>query len=171
MNYMENVTELLAHAQTVDTRRSSPQFNTKLLLTRLHSLLLHDCMSSVISPLPTADLDPEVQYSRRLFSGKQTPEYRKIQDNYATLSKTLTCHVLPNDLANKLFAAHLIGEGLKWKANSDNVDDAVRINCLLTAVHAQIELNCTVFQKFVEILQSYVQLEELLKLLMSKSQT
>ena len=25
MNYTENVTELLVHAQTVDTRRSSPQ--------------------------------------------------------------------------------------------------------------------------------------------------
>ena len=30
MNYTENVTELLAHARTVDTRRSSPQLPSAL---------------------------------------------------------------------------------------------------------------------------------------------
>lgn len=118
--------------------------------------------------LSTDSLDPDIQTSGKLVSGKQTQEYNKIQENCAILSRTLANHVPPNDLANKLFAAQLIGEDLKRQANRGNVDEVVRIDNLLAAVHNQIELNCTVFQKFIEILQDYDQLEELLKLLMNK---
>ena len=113
-------------------------------------------------------MNPKVQTNEKLMSGKQTPEYSKVQENYAMLSKTLANLVPPNDLANKLFAAHLIGEDLKQQASNDNVNKTARIDNLLAAVHNQIELNCTVFQKFIEILQDYDQLEELLKLLRSK---
>ena len=98
-------------------------------------------------------------------SGKQTPEYKKIQENYDKLSSTLARHVLPGDLANKLFAAHLIGEELKQESNREIVGETTRINNLLAAVHNQIELNCKTFQKFIKILEDYDQLTELLKLL------
>ena len=101
----------------------------------------------------------------KLMSGKQTPEYKKIQENYDKLSSTLVHQVLPGDLANKLFAAHLISEDLMRQANREIVDEAVRINNLLAAVHNQIELNCKMFQKFIKILEDYDQLTELLKLL------
>lgn len=68
----------------------------------------------------------------------------------------------PNGLANKLFTANFIGDDLKRKAYNENVDEAVRIDKLLAAVHNQIESNCKVFQKFVEILEGYDDLEELI---------
>ena len=104
----------------------------------------------------------------KLMPGKQTPEYNKIQENYDKLSSTLVHQVLPGDLANKLFAAHLISEDLMRQANSTNVDEAIRTNHLLTAVLNQIELNSKTFQKFINILEDYDQLTELLKLLKSK---
>ena len=88
-------------------------------------------------------------------SGKQTREYKKIQDNYATLSSTLTDQVPPGDLGNRLFEAHLIGGGLKRAANRQITDEAVRINDLLAAVHNQIELNLENFYKFIKILEEY----------------
>ena len=101
-------------------------------------------------------------------SGKQTREYEKIQDNYATLSSTLTDQVPPADLGNKLFQAHLIGGDLKRAANKELADEAVRVNKLLSAVHNQIELNSQNFYKFIKILKDYKQLEELMKLLECK---
>jgi len=107
-------------------------------------------------------------YSKKFMSGKQTPEYKRIQENYDKLSSTLTHHVPPRDLANKLFTAQLIGENLMQQANRDIVDEAVRINSLLAAVLNQIELNCNTFHKFINILEDYDQLKELLKLLKSE---
>lgn len=98
-------------------------------------------------------------------SGKQTREYEKIQDNYATLS---TDQVPPGDLGNKLFQAHLIGGDLNRAANREVTDEAVRVNKLLSAVHNQIELNSQNFYKFIKILKDYKQLEELMKLLECK---
>ena len=100
--------------------------------------------------------------------GKQTREYKKIQDNYATLSSTLTDQVSPGDLGNKLFEAHLIGVDLRRAANYELTDEAVRINKLLAAVHNQIELNSENFHKFIKILEDYKQLEHLMKLLECK---
>ena len=101
-------------------------------------------------------------------SGKQTREYKKIQENYATLSSTLTNQVPPGDLGNKLFQAHLIGGDLNRAANKELTDEAVRVNKLLSAVHNQIELNSENFYKFIEILKDYKQLKELMKLLECK---
>ena len=101
-------------------------------------------------------------------AGKQTREYKKIQDNYAKLSSTLTDQVSPRDLGNKLFEAHLIGRDLKRAANRELTDEAVRIDKLLAAVHNQIELNSENFYKFIKILEDYKQLEELVKLLECK---
>ena len=101
-------------------------------------------------------------------SGKQTREYKKIQDNYARLCSTLTEHVRPGDLGNKLFEAHLIGEDLKRAANRQIADEYARINDLLSAVHNQIELNSENFYKFIKILKEYKQLKELIKLLECK---
>ena len=97
--------------------------------------------------------------TRKLDSGTQTPEYIKFQDNYDTLSRTLRNHVAPNVLANKLFSAHLIGEDLKQQVNNNYMDEAVRIDKLLAAVHDKIRSNCKVFQKFVKILEDYDHLE------------
>ena len=108
------------------------------------------------------------RHREKLMSGKQTLEYKKIQENYDKLSSTFARHVLPGDLANKLFAAHLIGEELKQESNREIVGETTRINNLLAAVHNQIELNCKTFQKFIKILEDYDQLTELLKLLMGK---
>ena len=118
--------------------------------------------------LTTGTLDPEIQTSRKLVSGKHTREYINIQKTYDLLSRTLVCHVPPNGLANKLFAARLIGEDLRQESNRENIGVTTRINNLLAAMHNQIELNCSVFQKFIEILQNYDQLEEILKILMGK---
>ena len=107
-------------------------------------------------------------YSKKFMSGKPTPEYKKIQENYDKLSSTLAHHVPPGDLANKLFAAHLIGEELKQESNREIVGQTTRINNLLAAVHNQIELNHKTFHKFINILEEYDQLKELLKLLKSK---
>ena len=101
-------------------------------------------------------------------SGKRTPEYRKIQDNYANICSTLTDHVPPGDLGNKLFQAKLIGKELKRAAARAIVDEEERINKLLAAVHNQIELNSFNFYKFIEILEDYTELEELLKELRCK---
>ena len=90
------------------------------------------------------------------------------QENYDKISSTLIDLVAPNDLANKLYSAKLIGWNLKRQANRSIVDEAEHIGKLLSAVHNQIELNCTVYQKFIEILEDYSQLEELLKSLKSK---
>ena len=72
------------------------------------------------------------------------------------------------DLANKLFAAQLIVEGVKSRANNANLGKKERINNLLSAVHDQIQVNPGVYQKFIEILEGYSELEELLKLLNCK---
>ena len=96
-------------------------------------------------------------------SGKQPPEYRKIQDKYADLCNTLTDHVPPGDLANKLFQAKLIGKELQRTAAREIVDEKERINKLLAAVHNQIELKSANFYKFIKILEEYTELEELLK--------
>jgi len=101
-------------------------------------------------------------------SGKRTPEYRKIQDNYAKICSTLTDHVSPGDLGNKLFQDKLIGKELKRAAARAIVDEEERINKLLAAVHNQIELKSANFYKFIEILEEYVELEELLKELRCK---
>ena len=101
-------------------------------------------------------------------SGKHTPEYKKIQDNYATLSTTLINQVSPGDLGNKLFEAHLIGEDLRRAANKEHTDQAVQINQLLAAVHNQIELNSENFYTFIKILKDYKQLKDLMKLLECK---
>ena len=101
-------------------------------------------------------------------SGKRTPEYRKIQDNYANICSTLTDHVPPGDLGNKLFQAKLIGKELKRAAARAIVDEEERINKLLAAVHNQIELKSANFYKFIEILEEYMELEELLKELRCK---
>ena len=98
-------------------------------------------------------------------SGKQTREYKKIQDNYATLASTLTNQVSPGDLGNKLFQAHLIGEDFRHTASNEALCQARRINKLLAAVHNQIELNSENFYKFIKILKDYKQLKELIKLL------
>jgi len=89
-------------------------------------------------------------------------------ENYDKISSTLINLVAPNDLANKLYSAKLIGWNLKRQANRNIVDEAERIGKLLSAVHNQIELNCTAFQKFIKILEDYSELEELLKLLNCK---
>jgi len=96
-------------------------------------------------------------------SGKRTLEYRKIRDNYANLCSTLTDHVPPGDLGNKLFQAKLIGKESKRAAARGVVDEEERINKLLAAVHNQIELKSANFYKFIEILEEYTELEELLK--------
>ena len=101
-------------------------------------------------------------------SGTRTPEYRKIQDNYANICSTLTAHVLQGDLANKLFTAKLIGNELKRAAGWGIVDEGERINKLLAAVHNQIKLNSSNFYKFIAILEEYTELEELLKELRCK---
>ena len=101
-------------------------------------------------------------------AGKQTREYKKIQDNYAKLSSTLTDQVSPGDLGNRLFEAHLIGGDLKRAANREVTDEAVRINKLLAAVHNQIELNSENFNKFIKILEDYEQLKDLIKLMECK---
>ena len=101
--------------------------------------------------------------SYRENNGKQTPEYRKFQNNFDMLSKTLINHVPPSDLASKLFAANLIGGELNRKANREIVDEAERINSLLAAVHNQIELYRYNFQKFITILKGYRPLTELIK--------
>ena len=103
-----------------------------------------------------------------MVSGTRTPEYSVFQDYYATISTTLTELVTPNDLANRLYAAHLIGVNFKRKANKNILDERDRIETLLTAVHNQIGLNYTAYQKFIDILCDYEQLEELLKSLKSK---
>ena len=101
-------------------------------------------------------------------SGKRTPEYRKIQDNYANICSTLTAHVPPGDLGNKLFSVSLIGDETKRAANREIVDEGQRINKLLAAVHSQIELKSANFNKFIEILEEYLELKELLKKLRCK---
>jgi len=101
-------------------------------------------------------------------SGKRTPEYRKIQDNYANICSTLTDHVPPGDLGNKLFSVSLIGDETKRAANREIVDEGQRINKLLAAVHSQIELNSSNFNKFIKILEEYTELKELLKKLRCK---
>jgi len=101
-------------------------------------------------------------------SGKRTPEYHKIQDNYANICSTLTDHVPPVDLGNKLFQAKLIGKELQRAANRGIVDEGERINKLLAAVHNQIELNSSNFYKFIKILEEYMELKELLKKLRCK---
>jgi len=88
-------------------------------------------------------------------SGKRTPQYRKIQDNYANICSTLTAHVPPGDLGNKLFQAKLIGKELKRAAARAIVDEEERINKLLAAVHNQIELKSANFYTFIEILEEY----------------
>ena len=90
------------------------------------------------------------------------------QENYDKISSTLIDLVAPNDLANRLYSAKLIGGYLKRQANRKNDDEAECIDKLLNAVHNQIELSCTAFQKFINILEDYSELEELLKLLKSK---
>ena len=115
--------------------------------------------------LTTGTPHSKIQASRK---GKQTPEYVVFQENYDKISSTLIDLVAPNDLANKLYSAKLIGWNLKRQANRSMVDEAEQIGKLLSAVHNQIELNCTVYQKFIEILEDYSQLEELLKSLKSK---
>ena len=90
------------------------------------------------------------------------------QENYDKISSTLIDLVAPNDLANKLYSAKLIGGNPKRQANRNIVDEAERMGKLLSAVHNQIELNCTAFQKFIRILEDYSELEELLKNLKSK---
>ena len=101
-------------------------------------------------------------------SDKRTPEYRKIQDNYANICSTLTAHVPPGDLGNKLFSVRLIGNELKRAAGRGIVDEEERINKLLAAVTDQIELNPANFYKFIEILEEYTELEEVLKKLRCK---
>ena len=101
-------------------------------------------------------------------SGKQTREYKKIQDNYARLCSTLTEQVSPGDLGNKLFQENLIGGDLKRAANKELTDEAVRVNKLLSAVHNQIDLNSENFYKFIKILKEYKQLGELMILLQCK---
>ena len=118
--------------------------------------------------LTTGTPDPEVHTREHSKSGKKTREWIKIQKNYHTLSKTLEKHLSPGELANELFAAQLIGENLRSRANHVHPYNDVRIDNLLAAVHNQIELNPTVYQKFIEILEGYSQLEELLKHLRSK---
>ena len=124
-------------------------------------------MGSVNSPpsVYTGIQDPEVQTNGKLVSGKHSPEYNVFQENYGKLSMIMLDLVPPNDLANKLYAAQLIGENLKQETNRD---EAKRIDKLLNAVHSQIECNYTAFQKLIEVLEEYMQLEELLKLLRSK---
>lgn len=100
--------------------------------------------------------------------GKTTPEYIKIRENYDVLSTTLAVQVSPNDLANKLYGAQLIGEDLKRQANDEHVDCTERIGKMLAAVHNQIDLDCTMFQRFIEKLKEYTQLEGLLNRLRSK---
>jgi len=104
-------------------------------------------------------------------SGKRTPEYIKFQKNMAILSRTLNTHISPGDLANELSAAQLIGKDLRSRANYVYLPKDARISDLLSAVDNQIELNPTVYQKFIEILEGYSQLEELLKHLRSKLHT
>jgi len=101
-------------------------------------------------------------------SGKRTPEYRKIQDNYAKICSTLTDHVPPGDLGNKLFSARLIGNELKRAAGRGIIDEGERINKLLAAVHNQIELKSANFCEFIKILEEYTELEVLLKELRCK---
>jgi len=96
-------------------------------------------------------------------SGKRTPEYRKIQDNYANICSTLIDLVPPGDLGNRLFQAKLIGKELKRVANKGILDEGERINKLLAAVHNQIELNPANFYEFIKILEEYPELKELLK--------
>jgi len=62
--------------------------------------------------------------------GKRTPEYIKFQNNYDILSRILATHLSPDELANELFAAHLIVEGLKSRVNYVYSDKTVRINDL-----------------------------------------
>ena len=109
--------------------------------------------------LTTDTPDPEVRTSEHSMSGKRTPEYITFQKNYATLFRMLANHLSPDELANELFAAQLVVEDLKNQA---------KLKDLLCAVHNQIQLNPTVYWKFVEILEGYSQLEELLEHLRSK---
>ena len=121
-------------------------------------------MWSLIHPT-TGTPHSKIQASKK---GNRTPEYVVFQENYESISSTLRDLVAPNDLANKLYSAKLIGWNLKRQANRNIVDEAEHIDKLLGAVHNQIMLNCTVYQKFIEILENYSELEELLKSLKSK---
>ena len=101
-------------------------------------------------------------------SGKRTPEYHKIQHNYANIRSTLTNLVPPEDLGNKLFAAALVGHEVRLTTYRLSISEQKKIDILLAAVTDQIELNPANFYKFIKILEEYMVLEELLKTLRCK---
>ena len=127
------------------------------LTTHIHNneLIYFSMLTATLMATGTKVGATRDSYSKKFMSGKQTPEYKKIQENYDKLSTTLAHHVPPGDLANKLFAAHLIGEELKQESNREIVGQTTRINNLLAAVHNQIELNHKTFHKFINILEEY----------------
>ena len=87
-------------------------------------------------------------------SGTQTPEYRKLQDNFDKVIHHLGAILSAEDLADKLFAKRLITNGTREEASLSTVTNTKKIRALIVAVLALVEMDPTKYKNFVTLVSA-----------------
>ena len=125
-----------------------------LLLTRAAQPILHytegHSASSTASEMVPLD------------KGKETTQYKKVAAKYDLIIRTLSKTVSAETLAGKFYAKLLIGDDICSKARVAGVAED-KIRPVIDAVLSKIELNPAVYDKFIQILKEFQDLEDLIE--------
>ena len=102
-------------------------------------------------------------------SGKSTREYLTIRRNLSLIVENLAATVDPARLALKLLEVHLITDDVADRANVIRIPTRDRIQPIVMAIEAQIQLDVSTFQVLIGVLQTFnLRLAERLKKFYSK---
>ena len=97
------------------------------------------------------------------FNEQQKSEYKKLQNSFDTVVHFLAQSIDPEFLADRLFAAELINEGLVEKACVKTVVNSERVRPLVKAILAQVQINPEKYYAFISILHDIKGAEDLVQ--------
>ena len=91
-----------------------------------------------------------------VMASRQSCEYRTLHKNFSIVVGNLAATVNPTHFAQKLNEVNLVSKDIVDSASVVGVLTAAqRIQPVITAVHAQIELRASLYHKFIAVVQQF----------------
>ena len=90
-------------------------------------------------------------------------EYKLLHNHYDKIIDIFTNTIEPHLLADRLYSAQLIDEGIMEEVSEAGVERMVRIERLVSAVQTRVEKDPSNFYHFVHLMEDLPEAESLLK--------
>ena len=90
-------------------------------------------------------------------------EYKLLHNHYDKIIDMFTNTMEPHSLADRLYSAQLIDEGIMEEASEAGVEKMIRIERLVSAVQTRVERDPSNFYHFVNLMEDLPEAESLLK--------